>query len=242
MKKIILMLAVAIAAASCSSDEGGVSGPTAGVILPKKIIETDADGLSTTSNYTYNGTKLDKVTTSDGVTIDINYSGEFISEVVYKFGSTVINRELYTYDNQGRVSEYVYLDYDFEEGSRETYTYGSGNAVVTEYFGTLTSQNELSGSYTMVFTNGEVTSKQINGGTITYTYDNKNNPFMNVTGYSKIAYTGGTIDGIMHNVLTETGLFGTRTTAHTYLPNNYPSVSVTTGPFDDWTSAYEYYE
>lgn len=241
MKKLVLLFA-ALAAFSCSSDDGDSSGPTAGVVLPKKIIETDSDGFSTTSNYEYNGTKLTKVTTSDGVTINLSYSGDFITEVVYKMGADIINRELYTYDNQGRVSEYVYLDYDFEEGSRETYAYGSGNVVITEYFGTLTSQTELNGVATLALTNGEVSSKQANGTTTTYNYDSKNNPFKNVTGYSKIALSGGAIEGIMHNVVSETGAWGTRTTTYTYLPNNYPSVAVESGPFESYNTAYEYYQ
>jgi hypothetical protein len=136
---------------------------------------------------------------------------------------------LYTYDGN-KLATYVRLEHDDDFGAKEVYTYnGDGTVTIMAYSGDVVSQTNPDGVGTITFlANGEV-------GTITtnfsdnrsYTYDNKNNPFKNVTGYSKISWVDTSASGILHNVTSESiNSSIATTTAYTYNSGDYPTEAV----------------
>ncbi|RZJ73530.1 hypothetical protein [Flavobacterium sp.] len=243
MKKMLFgMSALVLLFASCTGNDDEGSNNNGGVVLLKKTIETGPDGDVYISTATYNGTKLDKITTNDGETIEFTYTGDNITKMVYKLDGEIDQEERYTYDSQGRLATHVSLDFDFNDGSREVFTYNSDNVVSVQRFsGDLTSQTQEGDPYTITFANGEVSQIVSAFGTTTFTYDDKNSPFKNVTGYAKISYVDLGASGTMHNMLTETSSNGDDT-VYTYQYNsaNYPTQSTETYDGDVYVTQFQY--
>ncbi len=241
MKKLLFgMSALVLLFASCNGndDEGSNNG---GTVLLRKTIENGPDGQYI-STATYNGTKLNKITTSDGGSIEFTYTGENITKSVWKSDGDIEQEEQYTYDSNGRLATHVTLDFDFQDGWKEVFTYNSDNVVSVQTFsGDLTSQTTPSDSYTVTFTNGEVSQIVRGTTTTTYTYDDKNSPFKNVTGYSKISFVDGGASGIMHNILSETSSAGGGSVyTYTYNSGNYPTQATENWDGDTYVTQFQY--
>jgi hypothetical protein len=241
MKKLFCFLAItSLALTSCSSSDDG--GSSSGTVLLKKTIENGPDG-NITSIATYNGTKLDKITATGGYVIDFTYTGNLITQVDYKLGTEVSQTEKYTYDGSNRMASYVRLELDVEWGPKEVYVYnGDGTVTVNSYSGDLDSQTNGPSVATISFlANGEVDEITSDDGTISYTYDNKNNPFMNVTGYSKVAFSDMATDGILHNVTLEHSTTDSDLTrVYTYNEDGFPTNAVESYDGDDTTTEFFY--
>jgi hypothetical protein len=242
MKKLFCFLAIgALTLTSCSSssdDDGG-----SGVVLLKKTIETDSDGNTFTSQATYNGTKISKITADGGFVLYFTYTGDLITKIEYKLGGVLIQTDSFSYDGSQRLISYVRLEHDDAYGAKELYVHNGDDSIgITAYSGDLTSQTTLDGTGTITFlANGEV-------GTITtdfsdshtYTYDTKNNPFKNVTGYSKISWVDASATGILHNITSDDSSFDTTTTTYTYNSGDYPTEAVETSGVDQATTTFFY--
>jgi len=225
---------------SCSSDDS--NDGASGVVLLKKVVDTYSDGTTMTSTATYNGTKIKKISTDDGFTLDFTYTGNLITKMEYKFMGTLFQTDIYSYNASEQLVSYVRLEHTDEYGAKEVYVHNpDGTISVTAYSGDLTSQTTLDGTGTITFLgNGEV-------GTITstfsddhiYTYDNKNNPFKNVTGYDKISWVGAEATGIMHNITLDDSYVDT-TTTYTYNSNDYPTTATENYDGDVTTSEFFY--
>ncbi len=227
MKKLFFFLSVsALILTSCSSDDDNNS-PVAPVLL-QKTIETAANGSIITSIATYNGTKISKIT-AEGFVINFTYTGDLITKAESFFAGQLVQKETYSYNSTGNLVEYVNVESFFGDGIRETYVHNANGTIsVTHYSGDELTQNDLEGTGTITFTNGEVsTMVSTFGDNISYTYDDKNNPFKNVTGYSKISFVDGTANGIMHNVLTESWNGGNLVNTYTYTASGYPLTAQT---------------
>lgn len=210
---------------------GGTTTPGSGILL-KKTIDTDSNGDKITTIYNYNGNKIvSSIDDSGESNIYVTYTGDLITKIEYKFpNGTVEQTDLYTYNSNGKLSSYVRIDPIMKWGNKEVYTHNSdGSISVKNYIGDDLSQTQEDGGGTVKFLNGEV-SEIINTSSpkMTYQFDNKNNPFKNVTGMDKIAFTAGIGDGILHNVISESYDADVFTTTYTYNTDSYPVTSIYT--------------
>ncbi|CAM3404406.1 hypothetical protein FLLO111716_08515 [Flavobacterium longum] len=244
MKKILCFLAIgALALQSCSSssdDDDNASG----VVLLKQTVETDADGSTFTSTATYNGTKINKVTSDGGYVVQFTYTGDLITKVEYKLGGVLFQKETYTYNGSGQLTSYVMLELEDDYGRKENYVYNGDGTISVSYFnGDTTSQTTSDGTGVITFLpNGEVATITTSmGESHIYTYDNKNNPFKNVTGYGKISFTDIGASGIMHNVVLDQMSFGADEIIYTYNADNYPTVAVEGSGINEVTTTFTYY-
>lgn len=234
------MSALLVLFSSCNGndDDNGSSGSD--VVLLKKTIENGPDGQYI-STATYNGTKLVKIETNDAEKIQFTYTGDDITMMEWFADGELEQRDLFTYATDGKLATYTSLDLDFGSGTKEVYTQNSDNTItVTGYSGDLDSQTIEEGTSTITFVNGEVSQIVDPFGTTTYTYDNKNNPFKNVTGYSKISYIDGSASGILHNVISENYEGDDSTYTFTYDPNDFPATAVEDFDGEQYTTQFVY--
>jgi len=229
MKKIICFLSLSMVLASCSSDD---STETVENNNPALFVTKTVEDMNTatpyTTLYTYNGNKIVSALDEVGDGYFYTYTGDLITKVENKEDGEVTETEFYTYDAQQRLSTYLVLNEEFESGYKFVYAYNlDGTVTISQYRGTMTSQPNLHATSTAFFENGEVvkitSSVEM---TLLYTYDDKNNPFKNVLGYSKISYDDTSALGMSHNVTTSNDFFGPNedvdTTTYTYNIFNYP--------------------
>lgn len=235
MKKLVCLFAFStLVLNSCST--GSSSSTTADTdVLVTKTVETYAnDGSVVTTNYTYSGKKIVSTVDSDGNYENYTYTGNLLTKVdSYDSGDILQQRETLSYDSSDRLNTYIALDYINTTGHKETYVYNSDGTISTAASsGNLTTQTNSVSTGVVHFTNGEVTSfdniETLGGttSTTTYTYDTKNHPFKNITGYDKISFIDSDAAGITHNVLTQSYTSGSQTyvttTTYTYNALNFP--------------------
>jgi len=233
LKKLLyLFSALALVFPSCSPAAPApvVPAPVASTpVLVTRTIETLDDGSTFTSEYEYLGTKIVKTTDDEGYTT-CDYTGDLITEFKYYESSILVQTEKYEYDINENIITYTIIDnIDTSWGNKETYTYNANGTIsVNYYIGDAFSQTTLNKTGTISFVGGEVSQITFNQGgvirTRTYTYDNKNNPFINVTGLDKIAFCGQVASGNLHNITQEDDSDDSDNYTYTYNynSNNYP--------------------
>lgn len=224
---------------SCSSSDDS-STTNENDVLVKKSIETYAnDGSVLTTNYTYNGKKLLKVSDDEGYYEKYFYTGDLITKIeFYDFDDVLEETAELTYNSEGKLVTYLMTEPLDNLASKEIYVYNTNGTVsFTSYSGTIASQTVMSGSGTITVTGGEVAmiNYDLGGGfttSHTYTYDTKNSPFKNITGYDKLLFMGvEATGGVLHNVLTDTTVSGITTetnSVYTYNNMNFPLTWVET--------------
>ncbi len=183
MKKISLFLSVvALSLASCSSDSDSSSSnnPSSDVLVKKIVYTSLTDEFTETVNFTYNGNKLVKGVYADGTEEIYTYEGDLITKIEMTNGGDANFTENFTYDSSGRLATYTFIEGDYTEV--ETFAYNA-DGTVTATMGTGIGAWDR----TYHFSNGELIKIVDEFGTYDYTYDSKNSPFKNVTGYGKIA-------------------------------------------------------
>jgi len=194
MKRILCVLSAAfLVLTSCSNDDNSSKGDDSSkpaAVLVKKFVYTEKNGTYT-DEVVYEGNKITTITNSDGGGVKFTYDGNVITKIEsfdedgelylleeYTYNkeklSTSIRKEIgykfyyktnYTHNADGTIS-YEEIEGTVETGSEEKtgqtgkYTYANGNLIKNERFG------KLSESVT------------------TYEYDDKNNPYKNIIGFS----------------------------------------------------------
>lgn len=192
MKKIFCLLSISLLLLqACSSSDSSASIST-NLILLKKTIYTNPDGIFTT-NFTYNGNKILKAITNNFGYSNFIYSGDLISSVEnYDINNNLISKSLYNYNSNNEIANFIELYYSSNIGHRIVYQYNSDGTVISnQYTGNLNTQNTLSYTCKIYFLNGEVSSEVFSFGsskTINFTYDNKNHPNKNVLGFDKLSF------------------------------------------------------
>ena len=125
-------------------------------------------------SYSYDGNKLLNISNGE-VIVNFTYNEDNKISTVYNPGFYVAE---YEYDNQGRVSVYIYTEFDGDETPetpQANFVYNQDGSVIQTWQG---SQEVI----TRLFDDNGNMVTRIGGTTIYYTYDNKNNPFKNITG------------------------------------------------------------
>ena len=226
--------------------------PVDSTVFLKQTIDVYTDGNVITTDYNYSGNRLVSIIDNDALdTADLyfSYTGSLITKMEYKFeDGTVEQTETFEYDGNNLLIAYKLVVPDDQEGYGFRYTYvhnSDGTITGTKYIGNATSQEDLSFTETISFTDGKVTSIVTStGSSYTYTYDTKNNPLRNVIGLSKIAFAGGEGSSSIYNLTREVVVNNLETNTYNYtyqyLPNNYPTQSTQDEGEGEYTTQYIY--
>ena len=235
------MAAIALFMVSCSDDDTTPNNenPSESTVLLKKSISV-IDGETLTATYIYDGTKLVKITYSDGTSEDYTYTGDLITNKKY-YENGLYQEDKYEYDANNRLKTHIMLSYDVEWGNRYEYIYNqNGTVTVKNYIGDMESQEQLNDTSIITMANGNITSKALyygNDGSVTGTpdvlnelaFDNKNFPLKNVKGYENMMLADDEgINNTVNYTTTDPDGETTYVTSYTYNTNNYPVTSTET--------------
>jgi len=239
MKKTIFFLStiLLVGFSSCSSDDDSTPNPSSDILV-KKVIYQEEGGFNEEITFTYNGTKLVQGVYDDGTIEKYYYTGDLITKIEYVFEGEVEDQDLFAYDSEGRLVEHKYQDLidDFEDKS--LFVYNDNNTITkTNITGAIGNSQTTGFTSTLTIQNNEISSIVQTGGlTYTYTYDAKNSPFKNVTGYSEIAYSiqgDFELHGNTRNIITITENNSSYTSnTITYNSSDYPVSIVSQAYFD----------
>lgn len=244
MKKIILTLSIfTLALNSCSNDET-TDTPidiSSGILLKKTI---DNDGVDViTTNYTYNGNKLVSISDDTGYQENFIYTGDLITSTQEYDNGGLYSTNTFEYNTSGKITFFKRFDEFGDEYVREGYNYNSDGTITIDSYdvGTfdINGNPYIFKKETLFFTNNEISkvvSKSYDSGlnltntsTRNFTYDTKNNPFINITGFEKFYFGEGDLyqGGINVNLLTasQVGASGSDVYQYTYNSSNFPVTS-----------------
>lgn len=257
MKKFALAFSVLILIlTSCSSSDEEPT-PTPEVTGNKLIKEiATKNGVSTTTNYTYNGDKLVSAITVGGDKQYITYTGDYITKIEYFSNDDVIDTRFeYSYVD-GKNTEEIFTGFidgvvDFKD--KYTFTHLSNGNVdysISEYnlttgvlkpafqTGTYAYLNDNCISVTSInndpFTSANTTITKV------FTYDDKNNYNRNILNLKKLVsddhFTSknNALSFVSTKVVTVGGFSDTTTTSgsfvRTYNANNYVATETRSEP------------
>ncbi|HSD14887.1 MAG TPA: hypothetical protein VLB74_09590 [Flavobacterium sp.] len=245
LSSVLGMIAIALLA-SCSNDEfvDTISDSETdaklnpNLPLVKRIVATTNSGTSvSTDNYTYSGSKLVRVTSSDGRHVDYVYTGNLITERDYFTDNVLNSKELYEYNVDNRLINYRRVNAVNTVTYRATFSYNSdGTVSVAGYRGDVVSTSAQIVNRKVFFTNGRISSMEtyrtVNGSPVTevnnYTYDTKNSPYKGILGFDKLTYHDTALNGNMNNItsISTTGVSAANSVndqiQYTYNNTNYP--------------------
>lgn len=202
MKKILYLLSFSfLILQSCSSGDGSNNDSSA--ILCKKQVNG-----SLVFDYIYNGNKMDRVIVNGQLNRKYYYNGDYITKIEEYNDNQLRWITTYTYDN-GKLATRLFIDLNPEPDSNITsgiktfYTYISDDIISYEnYFGTATDQDTFSSMGKITLLNGQVIQNEGTDGITLVTYDNKNSPFKNVTGFDKLNPSNNVVIQGNNNVIT----------------------------------------
>ncbi|CAL1520864.1 hypothetical protein [Chitinophaga sp. MM2321] len=203
MRKLTVVLAAFVMiAASCKKDSNnpdaeppgkpGVEAPPEAErdALPGKVVMTNETGQSTTFSITYlpDSKKIDRITTQNGAEI-YHYTGDLIEKIDYNTDGS--NYTKFEYQNNDLIRETHYRS--SQPAGKNEYTYPSSNKMqVVEFKYKNNKWEQAEDPVNLEFDNKGNLMKAENGRLkVDLSYDDKNAPFLNVTGWSKIRLTGG---------------------------------------------------
>ena len=245
MKKAFFFLSTIslVAVASCSSDDSASSDPaTASGPLVKRMVysQEDPEGFNYDITYTYDGNKLVEGTHVNGDKEKYYYTGDLITKIEYITDGEVEQQDLFMYDATGKLIEYKDQDLVEDDEDRFLFSYNADNTITGTYFVGSTPYTK-----TLTIENDEISKVVYNGVvgvTYKYSYDTKNSPFKNVTGYSKIAHAFAgdfELEGKKHNIAlirNETENSNYIVNTFQYNSNDYPTSVVSKAIFDSESS------
>lgn len=189
MKKAIQLLSIVfvLTFASCTSSDNAIVQEK----LLSRLVEMNIDGTSSTYNFTYNGNKIVTIN-SETSTKTFNYTGDLITRITeLDLVSQVQTTFDYIYDNDRltRVicSENYELNYTYNANGTVSYektTQDAGGNTILLFHGAMTfsGENVYQDEKIMDDTPVTILSKE----QVSFFYDAKRNPFINITGYSKL--------------------------------------------------------
>jgi len=242
MKKLVYLFSFAAVLTACTGNDN--DGPSATEdFLIKKIVFNDGE-TSNTSKISYNGHKITGTTDSDGTHTVVTYTGDLITKWEYFYGNAIFERETFEYNAQGELT--AYTDIEFEDGFGERFEYAhnsDGTISFDRFYGDANAQEtfEYSGRIYANKLEQYSTDPDMPTSTTNYVFDSKNNPFMNITGYGKIAFAAGESLNYMNNVVEERfdGVVYT-TSTFTYNSNDFPVTETENEEGETYTTKYFY--
>ncbi|MEL1243457.1 hypothetical protein AAEO56_04220 [Flavobacterium sp. DGU11] len=243
MKKVFAMAAIALfMMTSCSDDSSSSNNNNnnSDTVLLKKTIETSQEGTLTTT-FTYDGNKLMREDYSDGGYLEYSYTNGHLADMkYYDAGNLLTDKDIFTYNSNGKLATYVEYHYPLEEGDeiwveKSVYTYNPDGTISFKSFqGDEVSQTEpWYADATINLVNGNIISlMSTNAGQTTIcTYDTKNSPYKNTVDFDAMALAFLNSDQMtesgINNVLTFDLGNGdvTESITYTYNSDNYPVTS-----------------
>lgn len=254
MKKPIYILCVlSLLIASCSSNSNEESTTDTSSILPKKITYIE-NGTTETNTIAYNGNKIVSMTSSGGTSTIYTYTGNQITQIDSYTGTHLDDRETYAYNSNGKLATYVSLNYNSTNtataGEKQVFVYNAdGTVSYVVYYGNLVTQTTVNYTGTVFITNGEITKVDyVYSGSSThyvrnYIYDDKNNPFKNITGYAETSFTINSPNGYTHNIISDENVSNPNfsiANTYTYNSNNFPTEAVEHSSGSTYTTQYVY--
>lgn len=221
MKKLssaLLLLFIVIT--SCSSDDSPALS-TEGTLLRKTI-----GYLNSTSEYFYNGNKLNRIVSSNGAKIEYVYSGDLITQILYYENDILKEKNEMSYDSEERLINKMRFNYNNNSGIRTDYVYNQdGTVFVKGFLGDFNIQTTQYNDRKIYFhSDGNVEKIEvyevIDGvdhiETSLFTYDDKNNPGNAIVGFNKVKnWEFGNVGGT-HNVITTTVTNTQDSSSYTY--------------------------
>lgn len=247
MKNLLHILLISSLFIGCSSNDDDEVTPedTTPILLTKENYLAANGTIEGTMNYTYNGDKIVKMETSDGEEkVEFTYNGDEISKSIEYVDNQIheINEFFYTngkLTSQKVTESYAPIPYSFTIN----YNYVNDNYVkftrVTGYSVSSTTGvvTYSSTNYEAFLSNGnlnKIISQSTSSGTstYTYTYDDKNNRYKNIRGYTK-ALLFDSIDGenglnnltkrSRSQILNGTNNLSGESNIYIYNSNNFPT-------------------
>lgn len=186
MKKTLFLLSISfLMLQSCSSGDGSNNGSS--TILCKKQVNG-----TFVLDYIYNGNKMDREMANGQLNRKYYYTGDYITKTEGYSDNQLRWITTYTYVN-GKLATRLFVDLNpdpdpsITSGLKTIYTYISNDTISYEnYSGTATEQDTLISMGEITLLNGQVVQNEGPDGITIATYDNKNSPFKNVTGFDKL--------------------------------------------------------
>ncbi|MGK4567091.1 hypothetical protein [Flavobacterium sp. 3HN19-14] len=242
MKKLLYLFSFAAIVSSCTGNND--DGPSATEdFLIKKIVFNDGE-TTITSKISYNDHKITGTVDSDGTHTVVTYTGDLITKWESFFGNQVVERETFEYNAQGQLTTYTDIEFEDGYGEKFEYTHNSdGTISFDRFYGDANAQDtfEFSGRIYADKLEQYSTDPDLPTTTTTYVFDSKNNPFMNITGYGKIAFAAGQNLNYMNNIVEERyngTLYNSST--FTYNSHDFPVTETETEEGETYTTKYFY--
>jgi hypothetical protein len=234
------MILLLVSLFSCSSNKVlDTSNPNnSNSVLVKKV--TYSNVLSAFV-FIYNGNKLVKYGFEDGSESKIfTYQGDLISRTEWVNSKNVSIGEatVYNYTNNKLTQSNTFFDKIL--GQTRDYVYSTSGTIeisTTDYQDNGSSVVVKSKQYFDSLGNiiRDENFRYITPSVINYTYDKKNNPFKNITGYNIISVNG------VNNIIARTTNSDTQTNIYQYNDQNYPISCSSTSNGKITTTSYSYY-
>lgn len=244
-KNYLLLLTAVLLLTSCSKDTNNKSSST-GLKKPKKITITDTGGTSQVINFQYEGNNLKKFTINN---VPALFEYFYQNGILLEYKETSTSSEKFFYDTTGKLIQ-ILKNPTTSNYFRADFTYNAGSTKINSakfYRSPTYFWKEITYNYDA---NGNV-SKAMN---ITYnsfiqrTYDNKNNPFINVNCELEEhdLIKNDWFQSSKNNCLTAIeqsafGQLGSATFTYTYDNENFPTTRIEkSGSVVKQTITYEY--
>ena len=212
MKKIILMMSFCLLAlVSCTSEDSTGNSDNNGVILLKRLERSNNPDID---YYKYKGSKLNYISIGDetGQTwrLQFTYSGDLITKTEwFENNQPTGEKHTYAYSNN-KLTEVRSYSPGANLESIDYYSYNSDGSVDVGYEKIFFDSN-----------NNIIKIETYAGNVELFEYDNKNNPYKNITGFEKLYLLFDIVISGKNNLTRENRPYG-KTYNYTYNSQNYP--------------------
>ena len=190
MKKILtLVSAIALVFTSCSKDDDSGTNESENILL-KKTISTQ--GTNTEFyDWTYDGNKIVSIIGNDNSKDLYTYTGDLITKLE-EFDDTTLEYTTNYFYNNGKLVSMEEIESGATQKNRTDYTYNSDGTVSFTRYTVVIATNATNTIHNgkLFFANNNIIKKEVirtnSTSTITYLFDDKKNPLMNVVGFDKL--------------------------------------------------------
>lgn len=260
MKKLLFIACLAaFTSVSCSDDSSSSdANPPAGGLLVKTIATRGSQTY--TVEYAYDGNKVTGFSDSQGNYSEVTYTGDLITALDdYNESDVKTTAYVYHYNASGQMDMYLFDDLvgDFQSHEKFLYVHNSDGTIGVQHFSKgFDGVGEYELLHDGVISENKATENVAAMGSIPahvdwqeFTFDAKNNPMMQITGYAKIAFAGDRgPKNIANNQTSQVhknsnGLVQPiSTTTYEYNGANFPTLSTETEADGDVTTTQYFYQ